>query len=94
MPHRTTAFILPTVNCLVELSEMPFTVVSLEDIEVRLGHARFRVLVLCGDCAAVYTRVSWEDHSQARIRTDATAFLRTSLLLTVRYLPFSFLVCR
>lgn len=34
MPHRTTSKLFPTVNCLVELTEMPFTVVSLEDIEV------------------------------------------------------------
>ena len=34
VPHRSNSFIMPTVNCLVELTEMPFTVVSLEDIEV------------------------------------------------------------
>uniref|UniRef100_A0A7S0S408 FACT complex subunit n=1 Tax=Chlamydomonas leiostraca TaxID=1034604 RepID=A0A7S0S408_9CHLO len=34
VPHRSTAFIMPTVNCLVELVEVPFTVVSLNDIEV------------------------------------------------------------
>ncbi|KAL6764928.1 global transcription factor [Haematococcus lacustris] len=33
-PHRSTVPMLPTVNCLVELSEMPFTVISLADIEV------------------------------------------------------------
>ena len=26
VPHRTTAFVMPTVTCLVELIEMPFTV--------------------------------------------------------------------
>lgn len=34
VPHRSTVTVMPTVNCLVELTEMPFTVVSLEDIEV------------------------------------------------------------
>ncbi len=34
VPHRTTGFIMPTVNCLVELIEMPFTVVTLGDINV------------------------------------------------------------
>ncbi|CAL8465250.1 g4785 [Coccomyxa elongata] len=34
VPHRTTGFIMPTVNCLVELIEMPFTVVTLADINV------------------------------------------------------------
>ena len=34
VPHRSTVLVMPTVNCLVELTEMPFTVVSLEDIEV------------------------------------------------------------
>ena len=34
VPQRTTSLVLPTVNCLVELTEMPFTVVSLSDIEI------------------------------------------------------------
>lgn len=34
VPHRTTGFVMPTVNCLVELIEMPFTVVTLADINV------------------------------------------------------------
>eukprot|EP00983_Pelagomonas_calceolata_P103489 1158918-Pelagomonas_calceolata.AAC.6 len=34
VPQKSTTFILPTVNCLVELTEMPFTVVSLTDVEV------------------------------------------------------------
>ena len=29
VPHRTTSFVMPTVNCLVELTEMPFTVMTL-----------------------------------------------------------------
>ena len=32
MPHRTTAFVMPTVTCLVELIEMPFTCVGCADI--------------------------------------------------------------
>lgn len=34
VPARSTVFVIPTVNCLVELTETPFTVVSLEDIEI------------------------------------------------------------
>ena len=29
VPARSTSFIMPTVNCLVELTEMPFTVLTL-----------------------------------------------------------------
>lgn len=31
---RSTAFIIPTVNCLVELTEHPFTVIALNEIEI------------------------------------------------------------
>jgi hypothetical protein len=34
VPHRETVLVLPTVNCLVELTQMPFTVVALSDIEI------------------------------------------------------------
>lgn len=34
VPHRETVFVQPTVNCLIELTSMPFTVISLEDIEI------------------------------------------------------------
>ena len=34
VPHRTTAFVMPTVNCLVELIEMPFTVITVADINL------------------------------------------------------------
>eukprot|EP00884_Botryococcus_braunii_P008699 jgi/Botrbrau1/17830/Bobra.0127s0074.1 len=34
VPHRTTAFIMPTVNCLVELIEMPFTVVTMSEVNI------------------------------------------------------------
>lgn len=34
VPHRETVQVLPTVNCLVELTQMPFTVVALSDIEI------------------------------------------------------------
>jgi hypothetical protein len=34
VPHRETVLVLPTVNCLVELTQMPFTVVALGDIEI------------------------------------------------------------
>lgn len=29
VPHRSTAFVMPTVNCLVELVEVPATVVAM-----------------------------------------------------------------
>ena len=32
VPARSTSFIMPTVNCLVELTEMPFTVITLSGL--------------------------------------------------------------
>lgn len=37
VPHRTNSFIMPTVNCLVELTEMPFTVLTLSGAAHALG---------------------------------------------------------
>ena len=34
MPARSTAFVMPTVNCLVELTEMPFTVIPLAEVNL------------------------------------------------------------
>ena len=34
VPHRAASFVQPTVNCLVELTEVPFTVITLADIIV------------------------------------------------------------
>uniref|UniRef100_A0A1J3DK92 FACT complex subunit n=1 Tax=Noccaea caerulescens TaxID=107243 RepID=A0A1J3DK92_NOCCA len=34
VPHKTSAFIIPTSSCLVELIETPFLVVSLNEIEI------------------------------------------------------------
>lgn len=34
VPHRSTAFVMPTVNCLVELIEMPFTVITMADVTI------------------------------------------------------------
>ena len=34
VPARSTAFIMPTVNCLVELTEMPFTVITLSEVNL------------------------------------------------------------
>ena len=34
VPHRTTATLVPFVDCLVEITEMPFTVVTIADINV------------------------------------------------------------
>ena len=39
VPHRSNSFIMPTVNCLVELTEMPFTVLTLS--------GRFLLVVAC-----------------------------------------------
>ncbi|EFJ08291.1 hypothetical protein SELMODRAFT_269691 [Selaginella moellendorffii] len=44
VPNKTSAFIVPTVKCLVELIEFPFLVVTVEDIELvnleRVGFAQ------------------------------------------------------
>ncbi|GAB4820394.1 hypothetical protein N2152v2_007440 [Parachlorella kessleri] len=34
VPSRSSAFIMPTVNCLVELTEMPFTVLTLSEVNL------------------------------------------------------------
>ncbi|CAH8378754.1 unnamed protein product [Eruca vesicaria subsp. sativa] len=34
VPHKTSAFIIPTSSCLVEITETPFFVVSLSEIEI------------------------------------------------------------
>lgn len=34
VPHKSSAFIVPTVNCLVELIEQPFVVITLSDVEI------------------------------------------------------------
>jgi nucleosome binding factor SPN SPT16 subunit len=34
VPARSTCFIMPTVNCLVELTEMPFTVLTLSEVNL------------------------------------------------------------
>lgn len=34
VPHRQSCFIMPTVNCLVELTEMPFTVITLSEVNL------------------------------------------------------------
>jgi nucleosome binding factor SPN SPT16 subunit len=34
VPHRSNVLLLPTTNCLVHLSEFPFTVITLSEIEV------------------------------------------------------------
>ena len=34
VPHRTTATLVPYVDCLVEITEMPFTVVTIADINI------------------------------------------------------------
>lgn len=43
VPHKTAVKLLPTVNCLVELTEMPFTVITLTEVGImsleRVGFA-------------------------------------------------------
>ena len=34
VPHKSTAFIMPTVNCLVELIEVPATVVAMPAVAI------------------------------------------------------------
>ena len=34
VPHRTTATLVPFVDCLAEITEMPFTVITINDINV------------------------------------------------------------
>jgi nucleosome binding factor SPN SPT16 subunit len=34
VPHRSNVLLLPTTNCLVHLSEFPFTVITLSDVEI------------------------------------------------------------
>ena len=34
VPHRSTAFVMPTVNCLVELVEVPATVVAMPSVAI------------------------------------------------------------
>jgi len=34
VPHRTNVLLQPTTDCLVHLSEFPFTVITLSDIEI------------------------------------------------------------
>ena len=34
VPHRTTATLVPYVDCLVEITEMPFTVLTIADINI------------------------------------------------------------
>ena len=61
VPHRTTAFVMPTVTCLVELIEMPFTCVGCADILcVNLERVGFNLRNF--DMAVIYkvgTPVGW-----------------------------------
>lgn len=34
VPHRSNVQLLPTTNCLVHLSEFPFTVITLSEVEI------------------------------------------------------------
>ncbi|KAF6251518.1 global transcription factor [Scenedesmus sp. NREL 46B-D3] len=65
VPHRETVLVLPTVNCLVELSQMPFTVVALGDIEIiNLERVGFNLKNF--DMAIVF-----KDFSREVLRIDA-----------------------
>ncbi|GJP56971.1 hypothetical protein CLOM_g16022 [Closterium sp. NIES-68] len=55
VPHKSSAFIVPTVNCLVELIEVPFLVVTLNEVEivnlerVGLGQKTFDMAIVFKD---------------------------------------------
>ncbi|KAG6553865.1 hypothetical protein Mapa_004782 [Marchantia paleacea] len=55
VPNKSSAFIVPTVNCLVELVETPFLVITLNDIEivnlerVGLGQKAFDMAIVFKD---------------------------------------------
>lgn len=55
VPHKASAFIVPTVNCLVELIETPFLVVTISEIEivnlerVGLGQKAFDMAIVFKD---------------------------------------------
>lgn len=34
VPHKSTAFLMPSISCLIELIEVPPTVIATEDIEI------------------------------------------------------------
>ena len=34
VPHKSTSFVMPTVNCLVELVEQPSTVITMADVGI------------------------------------------------------------
>ncbi len=34
VPHKTTSFIMPTVNCLVELVDVPFTAITMAEVGI------------------------------------------------------------
>jgi len=46
VPSRSTAFIMPTVNCLVELTEMPFTVITLTGSSTQSCFRMFATVIL------------------------------------------------
>jgi len=41
VPSRATSFVMPTVNCLVELTEMPFTVITLSGKRMQISRRAF-----------------------------------------------------
>jgi len=55
VPHKASAFIVPTVNCLVELIEIPFLVITISEIEivnlerVGLGQKAFDMAIVFKD---------------------------------------------
>ena len=63
VPHKSSAFIVPTVNCLVELVEMPFFVVTLNEVEivnlerVGLGQKTFDMAIVFKDYRREVVRI-------------------------------------
>ncbi|CAI7763298.1 unnamed protein product [Closterium sp. NIES-54] len=63
VPHKSSAFIVPTVNCLVELIEVPFLVVTLNEVEivnlerVGLGQKTFDMAIVFKDFKRDFLRI-------------------------------------
>lgn len=63
VPHKSSAFIIPTSSCLVELIETPFLVITLSEIEivnlerVGLGQKNFDLVVVYKDFKRPVSRI-------------------------------------
>jgi nucleosome binding factor SPN SPT16 subunit len=63
-PFRSNVFIVPTVNCLVSLTESPFFLVSIDEIEiihferVQFGLKNFDMCIIYKDYDKPVTRIT------------------------------------